>query len=141
MAQINTMGNEVAEGYKCKPATPNPNKPIMYFKSQIIICDGGRCHELNSNLANELRDILEEINLNSGKNRIKVIRSYCFGACRFKQVAQVVENSQNSTNNCVIIKNVNKFDRDKWKRVFLSLSSGEPLSELDIEFVPMQEIE
>ena len=65
----NTMGSEVAEGFTCKPKKLDPDKPIMFFKTQIFICDGERCSKAqkDGNLAGKLRDILKELKIQQGK--------------------------------------------------------------------------
>jgi len=133
------MGSEVVAGYKCKPLIKEPNKPIMYFKTQLFICTGERCQ--NVDLAKELRELLEELNLDRGELRIKITRTNCFGACRFKQIAQIVENTNkngNIENNCLLLKNVDKFDKEKWKELFLALSQNRPICKLNFEFIDMQ---
>ncbi len=140
--RFNTMGSEVAEGYICKPKKVDSNKPIMFFKTQVFICDGERCSKANKkeDLAGELRAILKELNLHKGKNRIKISRTNCFGACRFRQVAVVFENTKangNPQNNNIWLKNIHKYDQDKWKELFLDLSENRSLDDLPYEQVPM----
>ncbi|MCD4757429.1 MAG: (2Fe-2S) ferredoxin domain-containing protein [Arcobacteraceae bacterium] len=138
----NTMGSEVLEGFTCKPKKLDPDKPIMFFKTQIFICDGERCSKAqkDDDLAGRLRGILKELQLHKGKNRIKISRTNCFGACRFRQVAVAFENTKangNLENNNIWLKNIHKFDDIKWKELFLDLSTDKPLDELSYEQVPM----
>lgn len=142
----NTMGSEVVDGYECKPKVLEPNKPIMFFKTQIFICDGERCSKANKvdNLAGKLRDILKELKLNKGKNRIKISRTNCFGACRFRQVAVIFENTKGNgdiENNNIWLKNIHKFDENRWRKLFIDLSKNNSLDKLDYEQIPMGELE
>lgn len=144
--KYNTMGSEVAEGYICKPKKVDPNKPIMFFKTQIFICDGERCSKANKveDLAGKLRDLLKELGLHRGANRIKISRTNCFGACRFRQVAVVFENTKangNLSNNNIWLKNIHKYDENRWRELFIDLSKNNSLDELDYEQVPMSEQE
>ena len=142
----NTMGSEVAEGFTCKPKKLDPDKPIMFFKTQIFICDGERCSKAqkDGDLAGKLRDILKELKLHKGENRIKISRTNCFGACRFRQVAVTFENTKangNLENNNIWLKNIHKFDDTKWKELFLDLSTNKSLDDLSYEQVPMSELD
>lgn len=144
--KYNTMGSEVAEGYICKPKKVDPNKPIMFFKTQIFICDGERCSKANKvkDLAGKLRDLLKELGLHRGANRIKISRTNCFGACRFRQVAVVFENTKangNLSNNNIWLKNIHKYDENRWRELFIDLSKNNSLDELNYEQVPMSEQE
>lgn len=144
--KYNTMGSEVAEGYICKPKKVDPNKPIMFFKTQIFICDGERCSKANKveDLAGKLRDLLKELELHRGANRIKISRTNCFGACRFRQVAVVFENTKvngNLSNNNIWLKNIHKYDENRWRELFIDLSKNNSLDELNYEQVPMSEQE
>jgi len=144
--RFNTMGSEVAEGFTCKPKKLDPNKPIMFFKTQIFICDGERCSKANKvdDLAGKLRELLKELELHKGKSRIKISRTNCFGACRFRQVGVVFENTKangNFENNNIWLKNIHKYDEDRWRELFLDLSSNNSLEKLDYEQVPMSELD
>ena len=142
----NNMGSEVAEGFICKPKKLDPNKPIMHFKTQLFICDGERCSKTQkgNDLAGKLRDIIKELELHKGKNRIKISRTNCFGACRFRQVAVTFENTKvngNLANNNIWLKNIHKYDESKWKELFLALSTNKELREDLYAQVPMSEID
>ena len=144
--KFNTMGSEVLDGFTCKPKKLDPNKPIMFFKTQIFICDGERCSKTQKqeDLGGKLRNILKELELHKGKNRIKISRTNCFGACRFRQVSVVFENTKangNLVNNNIWLKNIHKYDKNKWRELFVNLSNNNSLDELEYEQVPMSEIE
>ena len=90
------MGSEVVSGFSCKPIKLVPEKPIMHFKTHIFICTDERCggaHK-NDNIASDLRDILKEIGLANAETRIKISRTGCFGACRFRSTANIFENTK-----------------------------------------------
>jgi len=139
----NTMGSEVVDGYTCKPVKLDPDKPIMYFKTNIFICDGERCSKANKSkeLASDLRELLKEMELNVGESRVKITRTNCFGACRFRQVAVVFENTRSNgyhPNNNIWLKHTHQFDREKWRELFQDLSTNKDLIE-KYETIPMEE--
>ena len=134
MGRKNIMGSEVVDGYKCKPKNLDPNRPIMHYKTQLFLCDGGRCHKVaKESFADELRDIVKELELDRGENRIKITRTLCFGACRFKQVGQFVENSQrngNESNSNIWFKNANEISNKRWREIFMAISKNEDIKPL-----------
>lgn len=142
--RLNEMGSEIVEGYTCKPKDYDPNRPIMHYKTLLLLCDDERCAKAGKDdRATYLREILKEMGLNKGKNRIKVSRTGCYGACRFRQVCQVTENTQsngNQKNNALWLKNTHKFSDEQWREVFMMLSEDKILlDELDSEvFIPMK---
>ncbi len=140
----NIMGSEVVSGFTCKPKKLDPEKPIMHFKTQIFLCHDERCGKAhkNDNLAANLREILKDINLAKGENRIKISRTGCFGACRFRSVANIYENTRVNgycNNNNLWLRNVHKFNDEKWKELFLSLASNKNIDDLDFKQIPMSE--
>ena len=142
--RFNLMGSEVVDGFACKPKKLDPTKPIMHFKTHIFVCDDERCSKAHKSdhFADDLRTILKEINLHKGENRIKISRTNCFGACRFRSVANICENTRANgfvPNNNIFLKNVHKFDREKWVSLFESLGQNKLIDELDFKQVPMSE--
>jgi len=142
---INEMGSEVVEGYTCKPKDFDPNRPIMHYKAQLFLCDDERCSKASKNedKATYLREMLKEMGLNKGKNRIKISRTGCYGACRFRQVCQITENTQangNAKNNALWLKNTHKYSDEQWRELFSMLSKDKILlDELSSEFfIPMK---
>lgn len=137
--KINLMGSEVVNGYACKPKKLDPNKPIMHYKSHIFICNGDRCAKaFKEDKAKELREILKEMGLHKGKNRIKVTRSGCYGACRFRGVVNIYENTASNgflPNNNIWLKHTHNYSKDKWKRLFEYLSNNVPLVDSDFEII------
>ena len=142
--KINEMGNEVVAGYRCKPKNYDPNRPIMHYKTLLLVCDDERCHKASKkDTASYLREILKEMNLNQGKNRIKITRTGCYGACRFRQVCQITENTQangNPKNNALWLKHTHNFTKEQWMQLFTLLSEDKILhNELDSKyFIPMK---
>ena len=142
--QINEMGSEVIDGYRCKPKDYDPNRPIMHYKTLLLICDDERCKKAGKiDKASELREILKDMGLNKGKNRIKISRTGCYGACRFRQVCQVTENTQangNPNNNAIWLRHTHNFTKEDWRRIFTLLSTNKDLkNELDKKhFIPMK---
>jgi cobalt-precorrin 5A hydrolase len=129
--KINEMGSEVVEGFKCKPKKLDPNKPIMHYKTHIFVCDGERCKKaFGKDIATFLRELLKELKLNKGSKRIKISRGGCFGACRFRGVINIYENTRANgflENDNLWIKKAHTFTRKEWEEIFLLLSSNKPL--------------
>lgn len=140
--QFNIMGSEVVDGFACKPKKLDPDKPIMHFKTQIFVCHDERCQKAHKtdDLAANLREILKRMNLAKGANRIKISRTGCFGACRFRSVANIYENTRSNghaNNNNIWIKNVHQFDEKRWEDLFIQLSSNKNIDDSDFEQIPM----
>jgi len=133
---VNNMGSEVAEGFTCKPKKLDPNKPIMHFKTQIFVCDGERCKKASKHedLSAYLRDLIKQKGLHVGANRVKVSRTNCFGACRFRQVGTVFENTRANgyePNNNIWLKNIHKYDETKWLELLKTLSNNKNLDSFE----------
>uniref|UniRef100_UPI00262F2626 (2Fe-2S) ferredoxin domain-containing protein n=1 Tax=Sulfurimonas sp. TaxID=2022749 RepID=UPI00262F2626 len=113
-------------------------------KTLLLLCDDERCGKAGKDdRATHLREILKEMGLNKGKNRIKISRTGCYGACRFRQVCQITENTQangNTKNNALWLRHTHKFSDEQWRELFLLLSEDKILlDELDEEvFIPMK---
>ncbi len=141
---FNMMGSEVVSGFSCKPIKLVPEKPIMHFKTHIFICTDERCggaHK-NDNIASDLRDILKEIGLANGETRIKISRTGCFGACRFRSTANIFENTKMNgyePNNNVWLRNIHKYSKEKWIELFKSLAENKNIDDLDFQQIPMSE--
>ena len=141
---FNMMGSEVVSGFSCKPIKLVPEKPIMHFKTHIFICTDERCggaHK-NDNIASDLRDILKEIGLANGETRIKISRTGCFGACRFRSTANIFENTKMNgyePNNNVWIRKKNKYSKEKWIELFKALSENKNIDDLNFQQIPMSE--
>ena len=142
--RLNEMGNQVVEGFTCKPVDYDACRPIMHYKSLLMICDDERCGKAGGiQKAEDLRNILKDMKLNQGEKRIKISRTGCYGACRFRQVCQVTENTQangNSKNNALWLKQTHSFSDDEWREIFTMLSEDKILlDELDEDkFIPMK---
>jgi hypothetical protein len=142
--RLNEMGSEVVEGYTCKPKDYDPNRPIMHYKTLLLLCDDERCRKAGkSDKALHLREILKDMGLNKGINRIKISRTQCYGACRFRQVCQVTQNTQangNPQNNAIWLRHTHKFKDEEWREIFTLLSQDKVLiNELDSNhFIPMK---
>ena len=141
---FNMMGSEVVSGFSCKPIKLVPEKPIMHFKTHIFICTDERCggaHK-NDNIASDLRDILKEIGLAIGETRIKISRTGCFGACRFRSTANIFENTKMNgyePNNNVWLRNIHKYSKEKWIELFKALSENKNIDDLNFQQIPMSE--
>jgi len=132
--KINLMGSEVVDGFECKPKKLDPNKPIMHYKTLVYVCEDERCAKGGKNKAQTLREIAKELNLHNGKNRIKISRSLCQGACRYRQVIQINENTKANgyePNNGVWLKHTHKFSKKRYKELFLTLSQNKTLDDFE----------
>jgi len=142
--RLNEMGSEVVEGYTCKPKDYDANRPIMHYKTLLLLCDDERCGKAGkTDKASELREILKEMGLNKGEKRIKISRTGCYGACRFRQVCQVTENTQangNPANNAIWLRHTHNFTKEDWINIFTILSEDRVLSDEYDEkyFIPMK---
>ena len=129
MHKKNSMGSEVIEGFACKPKDLDKNKPVMFCAIQIFVCDGHRCQsEKSLNLADKIRDIIKELGYNKGKNRVKVTRTHCNGACRFKKFAYVYKNAKSDNfdpqQSYSAWKKVHEWTENQWKELIVSLLNG-----------------
>jgi cobalt-precorrin 5A hydrolase len=134
-SKINLMGSEVVNGYGCKPITLDKNKPIMHYKTIIYLCDDKRCRKAGGmDKAKELREVLKQMGLGKTKNRIKISRNMCQGACRFRQVMQINENTKANgyePNNSIWLKHTHKFDKTRIKELFIALSTNQSLDDFE----------
>ncbi len=131
--ETNVMGSSVKQGYRCKPEQSAPNKPIMHYKMHVFVCDGGRCGEVHKDdYADYLRGIVKDMGLDKTKDRIKVSRSQCFGACRFKGVAVIYANgvATDTYKNAIWISRINTFSKDDWERIFLGLKDNARIEDI-----------
>ena len=117
--KINLMGSEVVDGFVCKPKKLDPNKPIMFYKAIVYVCSDKRCSKAGKvDKGAELREIIKEMGFQKGKNRIKISRSFCQGACRFRQVVQI---NSDTPNQKLWLKYTHKFTKEDWRDIFLKL--------------------
>ena len=130
--KINVMGSEVEEGFMCKPKELDPNKPIMHYKTIVHVCVDKRCSEAGSaKKADELREIVKDMDLDTGKHRVKISKSFCYGACRYKQVANIFSNTQDNgqrKHNNIWLKETHEYDTKKWEDLFLALKENRYLN-------------
>lgn len=136
MKRKNPMGSNVEDGYICKPEQLDNNKPIMYSAIHLFICDGERCQQSgHNNLADKLRQFVKESGYDRGINRIKVTRTHCNGACRFRVFAYAYVNITHKNilpeQNFFAWKNVQHFSENDWKYLFQCLVNGENPNNLD----------
>jgi len=142
--KINDMGNEVVDGFECKPVDFDATRPVMHYQSLLLVCDDERCHKAHKgDKSIHLRGIIKDMELNKGENRIKITRTSCNGACRFRAVAQVTTNTQangNLKNNALWLKQTHNFNDDEWREIFKTLANNEALVDsLDEDnFIPMK---
>jgi adenosylmethionine-8-amino-7-oxononanoate aminotransferase len=123
--QINIMGSEVVQGFECKPKVLDKNKPIMHYKTLAYVCVDKRCSLASTqDKVKDLRQIVKDLNLDKGQNRIKISRSMCQGACRYRQVMQI-----NDTQNNIWLKHIHKFTKKQLEELFLSLSLNKSLDD------------
>ena len=138
--KVNAYGNEVVEGYQCKPKHVDLDRPMLFYKHHILICEGKRCAKAGSkNLAHDLRSILKAMGLSTGEQRIKISRTMCAGACRNRSTMVVYqrtdkslsfENQEPSENNALWLRGIEAFSEQEWKALFNALANNRPLSEV-----------
>ncbi len=143
--RYNEMGSEVQEGFQCKPVYLDRDKPVMYYKSHILVCNGERCQKANRREDNPLyvRNLTKECGLSKGKDRIKVTKVNCFGACRYGGVILIYENPIAGTslkNNGLWVKKTHKYTPEDWKEIFNRLANDKSVLEYTGEdaIIPME---
>ncbi len=137
----NTLGSEVEEGYRCKPVRKDPNRPILSYRHHILVCSGDRCESAGGGeaLADSLRDLTGAMDLKRGETRIKVSRSACLGACRFRSVTLIYENHPAPANHCVWLKESHDLQEEEWREILLQLKESRSLQEsLSRRIIPME---
>ncbi|MDG3085154.1 cobalamin biosynthesis protein [Vibrio hannami] len=130
--KVNAHGSEVVEGYQCKPKHVDLDRPMLFHKHHILLCEGKRCAKAGSkNLAHDLRGILKELGLSKGDKRIKISRTMCAGACRNRSTMVIYERSeQPSENHAQWLRGVEEFTEQRWREVFTALAEGKPLTQI-----------
>ena len=133
--KTNIMGSAIENGYECKPKVLNPNKPIMHYKTLVYVCDDIRCGKAGGeNKTKYLRKIVKDLGLEKGKKRIKISRNMCQGACRFRQVMQINENTKSNgyePNNGIWLKHTHQYDKEHYEKLFVALSTNQSLNEFE----------
>jgi cobalt-precorrin 5A hydrolase len=129
MSRKNPMGSRVAEGFACKPETADAEKPILFAAAQIFICDDERCRSCHSDdLAGKLRRLIKVLGCHNGEERIKVTRTGCNGACRYRVFACVYRNGNapnyNPATSFSAWKRVHEWTDDQWRELLASLREG-----------------
>ena len=123
----NLMGSEVVEGYACKPKKLDPDKPIMYYDAIVYICTDERCAKAGGEeKVAWLREVVKEMGLHTGEQRIKISRSLCQGACRFRQVAQI---NAPAPNDKVWLKHTHRFDKERWVAILSAIRDQKAIAE------------
>lgn len=137
--KINAHGSEVVKGYQCKPKHIDLNRPMLYHRHHLLLCEGARCSKEGSkNLTHDLRAMLKEMNLASGYNRIKISRTLCAGACRNRATLVIYErlaSHETPVNNGCWLRNIENLTMTQWRELFTALAGRVSLnSVLDPEF-------
>ena len=132
--KINAHGNEVVEGYRCKPKHVDLDRPMLHHSHHILLCEGARCAKAGSkNLAHDLRGILKEMGLASGNRRIKISRTMCAGACRNRATLVIYERKQADAvlvNNAQWLRNVEELSESEWRMLFSALAEERPVTQV-----------
>ena len=132
--KVNAYGNEVVEGYLCKPKHPDLDRPMLYHRHHILVCEGGRCAKTGSkNLGHDLRGLLKEMGLASGSKRIKVSRTMCAGACRNRSTMVIYQRDTSeaaAANNALWLRNIEKLSETQWRELFLALAEDQPITQV-----------
>lgn len=131
--KLNLHGNEVVEGFQCKPKHVDLNRPMLYHGHHILLCEGGRCaKEGSKNLAHDLRQVLKELNFAEGEQRIKISRTHCAGTCRNRAAMVIYERLQaneSPINNGLWVRGIDQFTEQDWKEIFTQLVERKPLKQ------------
>ena len=137
---VNTKGNEAVAGQQSKPKHVDLDRPMMFYKHHILICEGKRCAKAGSkSLAHDLRTILKVLGLSSGEQRIKISRTLCAGACRNFSTMVIYEQNGKpfssehqplSENNALWLRGIEAFSEQQWKALFNALANNKPLFEV-----------
>ncbi len=132
--QINDMGSEVVEGYACKPKNFDPNRPAMHYKTILSVCGDARCAQKSgADRAAHLRALVKQMGLNTGERRVKIVRTHCYGMCRFGHVVQIGENTQaNGTphNNGLWLRHAHQYSDAEWMEILEYLASSQSIRRL-----------
>jgi len=132
--KINAYGNEVVEGFQCKPKHVDLDRPMLFHRHHILLCEGKRCANAGSrNLAHDLRMILKDMGLAKGSNRIKISRTLCVGACRNRATLVIYERNQGETpsiNNAQWLRNIDDFSEREWRQLFKALADNRSISQV-----------
>lgn len=129
MSRKNPMGSEVVEGFACKPEAVDPDKPIMFAAAQVFVCDGERCSGCHpDDAAAKVRDIVKDMGLHKGPDRIKVTRTGCNGACRYRAFAFAYRNAKAANfspeTSFTAWRNVHQWTPEQWRELVASLVQG-----------------
>lgn len=129
MSKKNAMGSVVLAGTACKPEKIDPDKPIMFAATQLFVCDDERCHSCHTgDLAEKLRALIKEQGCHCGIDRIKVTRTGCQGACRYRAFASVYRNGNarnySPATSFSAWKRVHEWSDEQWREMLVSLREG-----------------
>lgn len=135
MCEKNNMGSEIIKGFKCKPVDFDKDKPVMYCAIQIFICDDERCKLTRSvDIAKKIRKIVKSLGFDKGNKRIKVTRTFCNGACRFRNFAYIYKNPNNENYSPELAytawKNIQEWSDKQWEEMILGLMQNQIPEEL-----------
>ena len=138
--KINAHGNEVVDGYQCKPMHVDLDRPMLNYRHHILLCEGKRCAQTGTkNLAHDLRGLLKEMGLSKGNQRIKISRTLCVGACRNRSTMVIYERINGdplSVNNGLWLRKIEAFTEAQWRTLFTTLAENRPVHEvLDAQFI------
>lgn len=138
--KINLHGNEVVDGFQCKPKHVDLNRPMLYHRHHVLLCEGGRCaKEGSKNLAHDLRQVLKALNFSDGEQRIKISRTHCAGTCRNRAAMVIYERlleHETPVNNGLWIRGIEEFTEQDWKDLFTNLVERKSLKAyLDPKFI------
>ena len=138
--KINLHGNEVVDGFQCKPKHVDLNRPMLYHRHHVLLCEGGRCaKEGSKNLAHDLRQVLKALDFAEGEQRIKISRTHCAGTCRNRAAMVIYERlleHETPVNNGLWVRGIEEFTEQDWKDFFTNLVERKPLKAcLDPKFI------
>lgn len=143
---INLMGSPVEPGFVCKPKPQHVdlNRPMMHYRYHLFICEGGRCAKASGReMAHEVRQIVKAMDLDSGKNRIKISRTQCLGACRYRATAVLyaADGLLDAINNGIWLQKTDLFSDADWQRIFAAITASHSVTDaVDASFLITQDV-
>lgn len=143
---INLMGSPVEAGFVCKPKPQHVdlNRPMMHYRYHLFMCEGGRCAKASGReMAHEVRQIVKAMDLDSGENRIKISRTQCLGACRYRATAVLyaADGKRDAINNGIWLQKTDLFSNADWQRMFTAMTASHAVTDaVDASFLITQDV-
>ncbi|MEI8631053.1 (2Fe-2S) ferredoxin domain-containing protein [Vibrio sp. PP-XX7] len=122
------------DGFRCKPKHVDLDRPMLHYRHHLLLCEGQRCAKAGSkNLAHDLRGVLKAMGLASGRQRIKISRTMCVGACRNRATLVIYERGPDgmySVNNGQWLRHVEDLSELQWRALFRALADNARITQV-----------